>query len=263
MNAAIAEVSRKTTDDYQQIKRVPVVGDTPSDSATASALEEAQQQILILKDKLYRRDDMISELNRKVNQELLLLRSGNVEDIRQKLINDERQSQSSIQSLQDAIVTFEQQAKEHEKDIARLKTRLQAENDKYKVRVENFESQIIALETLIRKKDKEKEAITNQIVMKDLKIVDVLVENNKLQSQIAQFNEFRELSEDATERNVARIDALVEQVDILEADKKALLRTIEDYKEKEIQSDQKVGVLGLQLSDQKARYSCPPPIISP
>ena len=274
---SVEELVQQAVEDFQRREPRSSVMKTPTDVSapqeTSLFLQQYEDQIgqllmiwvtllmvasmsfvAILNQRIQRRDDTISELSTRINHELLYLKQGvNTEEIRNRMILEEKQKQLRLQEAEEKISNLENQLQSKESEISQLKARHKSENEKLHGKSSKFETEIIGLQETIAQKNKERELLMNTLNAKDLKIVELQKEldavqdvNRELQRENGSHLRLIEELKEEKEQNLQLMEAK-------DAEGLKSQQSLEEQLKIHEAQSQKIGVLNIQLGDQKAR----------
>ena len=207
-----------------------------------------------MNQRIQRRDETISELSTRIHHELLFLKQGaSTEEIRSRMILEEKQKQLKLHEAEEKLLSLESQLKSKDAEISQLKIRHKSEIEKLHLKGSKFETEIITLQESISQKDKERELLMNTLNAKDLKILELQREaedvrdlNRELQRGGERYLQVIEEFKEEKERTLQLIEAK-------DAENLQCQQSLEEHLKTHEAQLQKIGVLNIQLGDQKAR----------
>lgn len=126
-------------------------------------LEEAQCKVVILENKLQRREDMIRQLRRYISLELVQIKLHGPEDARQKYIESYKEEALRIVSLRDDISKLQTTIESRNSEISKLKSIIAYQADKAKRLIANEDKIAFTYREKLRKVEKERNLFKNSL----------------------------------------------------------------------------------------------------
>ena len=211
--------------------------------------------VVILNQRVQRRDETISELSTRIHHELLFLKQGSsTEEVRARMILEEKQKQLKLQEYEEKVLSLEDTLRSKDSEITQLKSKHRTELERLQVKYLKQDTEMIALKELIYQKDKERELLMNTLSAKDMRLLEMQRETEDVSNSNAELNrknaeQLKTIEEMSLER-----EKYLHLLDEKEAESVACHQSIEDNLKAHEAQSQRIGVLGIQLSDQKARW---------